>query len=258
MTQQYYVRDDRGRVSGPHNSHALKQAAREGRLRPSWDLSTDQRRWTPAAKVPQLFASPEGEPPPATAAPAAMSTSAALVAEAPLVTVEPTVSPMAISWSGIELGPDLPVTVFTSSERWHPERIGALALYCSDGRWGEAFDEFCHKHLQIPRYDRWAVPGGPAWLAPRGDDPDFRQSTREQLDFLVRVHELEQIVLITHFGCAYYGHRMGRPPQDCLAAQTDDVRNAAAALRQWYPGMQVDTFLAMRSGNCLTFHALEG
>jgi hypothetical protein len=33
--------------------------------------------------------------------------------------------------------------------RWHAERIGALAVYCSDGRWGEAFDEFCHRHLQL-------------------------------------------------------------------------------------------------------------
>ena len=67
----------------------------------------------------------------------------------------------------IDLGPDLPLAVFTSTEHWHPERIGALAIYCSDGRWGEAFDEFCHRHLQIPRYDRLAVAGGPAWLAPR-------------------------------------------------------------------------------------------
>ena len=65
----------------------------------------------------------------------------------------------------IDLGPDLPPLEYTCAERWQPERIGALALYCSDGRWGEAFDEFCHKHLLIPRYDRWAVPGGPAWLA---------------------------------------------------------------------------------------------
>src|SRR5205823_12547905 len=96
-----------------------------------------------------------------------------------------------------ELSHRLPMAAYHATERWHPERIGALALYCSDGRWGEAFDEFCHKHLQIPRYDRWAVPGGPAWLAPEGDGPDFYQGAREQLDFLVRVHELEQIVLIT-------------------------------------------------------------
>ncbi|HEU4752026.1 MAG TPA: hypothetical protein VFU47_02880, partial [Armatimonadota bacterium] len=56
---------------------------------------------------------------------------------------------------------------FTSRETWNPERIGALAIYCSDGRWGEAFDEFCHRGLGLPRYDRFAVPGGPVWLTVR-------------------------------------------------------------------------------------------
>lgn len=159
--------------------------------------------------------------------------------------------------STIELGPDLPLAVFTSMERWHPERIGALAIYCSDGRWGEAFDEFCHKHLQIPRYDRLALAGGPAWLAPHHKDADLSRAMRAQLDFLVRVHELEQIVLITHYGCAHYGHLLSRPPRECLPAQYEDVRAAARHLRAWYPGIAVVGFLAMRTENCLSFHELE-
>src|ERR1041384_5124743 len=119
-----------------------------------------------------------------------------------------------VDWGRVEIGPELPLAVFTSTERWQPERIGALALYCSDGRWGEAFDEFCHKHLQIPRYDRWAVPGGPAWLASSQDEPVFFQAARQQIDFLVRVHELELIVLITHFGCAHYTHQQQKAPRD--------------------------------------------
>jgi hypothetical protein len=183
-----------------------------------------------------------------------------------LVTSSPPV-PVAIEWSSVELGPDLPLAVFTSLERWHPERIGALALYCSDGRWGEAFDEFCHKHLQIPRYDRWAVPGGPAWLVPHlavqtdekshSDGPGQHETTRKQLDFLVKVHELEQMVLITHYGCAYYGHRLQRSARECLAAQTEDVRTGANLLRSWYPGMRVEAYLAMRTANCLSFHRLD-
>jgi hypothetical protein len=160
-------------------------------------------------------------------------------------------------WVGtIELDPELPLSVFTSMERWHEDRIGALALYCSDGRWGEAFDEFCHKHLMIPRYDRWAVPGGPAWLADPDDSRDSYQAAREQLDFLVRAHELERIVLITHYGCAYYGHRLQRNPRECLPAQTEDVRKAIATLRRWYPDMDLEGYLAMRSGNLLSFHQL--
>src|SRR5713101_8715381 len=100
-----------------------------------------------------------------------------------------------ILWTTIKLGPELPMAVFTSTEAWNPERIGALALYCSDGRWGEAFDEFCHKRLQIPRYDRLAVAGGPAWLVSQDKDPcGLVDAAREQLSLLVRVHEVERIV----------------------------------------------------------------
>jgi hypothetical protein len=150
----------------------------------------------------------------------------------------------------IVLGPDLPVTVFHSTERWHPDRIGALAVYCSDGRWGEAFDEFCHRSLLIPRYDRWAVPGGPAWLAV----PDVDPVARGQLDFLVRVHELDRVVLITHYGCAAYHLKLGGPPDECLPIQLADVRAAAAAVRRWHPDMRVEGYLGMRQGDHLSFH----
>jgi hypothetical protein len=163
----------------------------------------------------------------------------------------------AIRSDSIELAPDLPPSVFTSMERWNDERIGAMALYCSDGRWGEAFDEFCQKHLQLPRYDRWAVPGGPAWLTATDSAGHLYQSAHEQIDFLVRVHELQRLVLITHFGCAYYGLRLGQGPRECLPAQLDEVRTAKATLRRWYPDMRVETYLAMRHGNVLSFHGLD-
>ena len=160
-------------------------------------------------------------------------------------------------WASVELHPNLPMPVFTSTERWREERIGALALYCSDGRWGEAFDEFCHRHLHIPRYDRWALPGGPAWLVPRPDKPDFHPAVQEQLDFLIKIHEVEQIVLITHFGCAYYGQRLQRAPLDCLPEQADDARKAASTLRHLHPNVKVEAYLAMRSLNWLSFHRLD-
>ena|SRR5258708_6206024 len=162
-----------------------------------------------------------------------------------------------IDTSAIDLGPDLGMAVFTSMERWHPDRIGALALYCSDGRWGEAFDDFCHKHLLIPRYDRWAVPGGPGCLVRPDAGPGYCQAAREQLDFLVRVHKLEQLVLITHYGCAYYGHRLEQSAKECLPAQLKDVGSAATLFREWYPGMRVDAFLAMRKEHHLSFHRLD-
>jgi hypothetical protein len=157
----------------------------------------------------------------------------------------------------IDLGPHLPMAVYHPYERWRAERIRALALYCSDGRWGLAFDEFCHRHLQIPRYDRWAVPGGPSWLGRHSGDELLLQAAHAQLDFLVRAHELERVVLITHFGCAWYAHHLALPPDQCLPAQTQDVIAAAATLRSWYPDLQIDAYLAMRSYDWFSFHELD-
>jgi len=166
-------------------------------------------------------------------------------------------SPHRLGESANELGFHLPMVSYHAMERWHPERIGALALYCSDGRWGEAFDEFCHRHLQIPRYDRWAVPGGPAWVATPQEDPALHRVIRIQLDFLVRAHELERVVLITHYGCAWYGHLLQRSPGECLSAQAEDVESAAAVLQGWYPGLRVEAYLAMRQHEWVSFHQLD-
>src|SRR5262245_55747673 len=92
---------------------------------------------------------------------------------------------------------------FSCTKLWNPQRIGALVLSCSDGRWSEAFDEFCHRRLLIPRYDRWALPGGPVCLLPRDSGDGFCRGVWEQLDFLVHAHELRRLVLVAHHGCAY-------------------------------------------------------
>jgi hypothetical protein len=146
---------------------------------------------------------------------------------------------------------------FTSTGLWDPERVGALVLYCSDGRWGEAFDEFCHRRLLIPRYDRWAVPGGPACLLPGDSGDGFCQGAWEQLGFLVRAHEVRRAVLIAHYGCAYYAEVLGQGPDDCLPAQAEDLRTAAAALREWFRGISVEAYLAMRRGVRLSFHQVD-
>ena len=163
----------------------------------------------------------------------------------------------AFEWSSVDLEPALPMAVFTSSETYNPSRIRAMALYCSDGRWGEAFDEFCHRRLLIPRYDRWAVPGGPGVLVPRVNNCESLQATREQLEFLVRIHELERIVLITHYGCAYYAGMLNRDADGCLPTQMEETLKAAETLRGWFPSIAVESYLAMRRHSCLSFHSLQ-
>ena len=146
-----------------------------------------------------------------------------------------------------------------SSIPWAEKRIRALAIYCSDGRWGEILDEFCHEGLGLPRYDRFAVPGGPAWLTVRHISLLIPNSAaKEQLRFLVDAHELERIVLINHQGCAYYaGMLKSATPEELLAAQQLDLREGARTLRGWFGGIKVDAYMALREEEKAFFRPVE-
>jgi hypothetical protein len=161
-------------------------------------------------------------------------------------------------WSKVDLPPSLPMPIFTSTERFEAERVRALAIYCSDGRWGSAFDEFCHRSLNIPNYDRFAVPGGPAWITRIDpDDVDLYRAAHGQLEYLIRTHGLDRIVLITHWGCGFYREHLKQDDQQCLPAQIKDVKKAAATLREWFKGIKVEGFIASRNGSVMTFHAID-
>lgn len=115
---------------------------------------------------------------------------------------------------------------------YDPSRIHAAAIYCSDGRIGEHFDDFLHNGLNLPRYDRVALPGGPACLAGHPQAHLEEQGVVDELKFLVEVHGLKRIVLVAHQGCAFYATRLGlRDRRMELVQKADLVRAAAFVLR---------------------------
>src|SRR5262249_57086237 len=127
-------------------------------------------------------------------------------------------------------GPDQEVVlrvVYESLQPYEDARIHAAAVYCSDGRIGEQIDDFLHNGLGLPRYDRVAVPGGPACLSGRLMAFWEARGVEDQVRFLVAVHGLERIVLIAHEGCAYYAQRLKVPPAEVLAAQQHDLVRAS-------------------------------
>src|SRR5438045_727166 len=104
-----------------------------------------------------------------------------------------------------------PGRAWSSIHPYEAERIGAAAMYCSDGRYGEQFDDFLHNQLGLPRYDRLAVPGGPAVLAGHLAAHREEDAVLDQVRFLVTTHELERVVLIAHRGCGFYLKRLHTP-----------------------------------------------
>lgn len=117
---------------------------------------------------------------------------------------------------------------YTTQIRYESTRIHAAAVYCSDGRVGEHFDEFLQAGLGLPRYDRVSLPGGPACLAGHPQATLEENGVVDELRFLVEVHKLRRVILIAHQSCAFYTTRLElKEPRLELMQKADLVRAAA-------------------------------
>lgn len=143
--------------------------------------------------------------------------------------------------------------VFTSDLPFDTIRIEAAAVYCSDGRFGEQFDDFLYGGLGLPKYDRLAVPGGPACLA--GHFAAYREgdALAAQIEFLISAHHLQRVVLVAHQGCAFYTQRLGLSPIDLVQKQHADLARAAERVRGLNRDLVVDTYFARLDGDGVAF-----
>ena len=147
---------------------------------------------------------------------------------------------------------------FESSVKYDADRIQAAAVYCSDGRFGDQFDELMHTALGLPRYDRLAVPGGAACLARHFAIYREEDGVSEQLRFLVKVHELERVVLIAHQDCAFYTHRLQISPLQRETQQREDLQKAVERVRSIGPSLAIDAFFAHKKRNgTIHFEAIK-
>jgi hypothetical protein len=132
----------------------------------------------------------------------------------------------------------------------------AAALYCSDGRVGEHCDDFLQNGLKLPRYDRLCLPGGPACVAGHQEANLEEKGVVDELHFLVEVHKLKRIVLISHQGCAFYASRLAlAEPRLELVQKADLVR--AAAFVQRVTGLEnIEAYFARLVDGKMKFEAV--
>jgi hypothetical protein len=122
--------------------------------------------------------------------------------------------------------------MYESRLPYESARIHAAAIYCSDGRVGEHFDDFLQNGLSLPRYDRVALPGGPGCLAGHAQAVLEEQGVADELQFLVEAHGLKRVVLIMHEGCAFYASRLALEGRRAELVQKADLVRAAAFVRR--------------------------
>jgi hypothetical protein len=140
-------------------------------------------------------------------------------------------------------------SVYESSVRFDENRIRAAAIYCSDGRFGETFDDFLHNGLKLPRYDRLALPGGAACLAGHFLACREEDGIIEQLRFLIRVHGLQRVVLIAHQDCVFYTERLHVPSSRLESRQREDLEAAAERIRSIARNLEVIAFFASKNSD---------
>jgi hypothetical protein len=131
------------------------------------------------------------------------------------------------------------------------ERIGAVAIYCSDGRFGEQFDEFLHQRLGLPRYDRLAIPGGAAALGGHISAHREQEALVEQLRFLIDSHDLQRVVLIAHRNCGFYLRKLHCGESGLRQKQEQDLARAAEAIRAMGRHLLVEAFFASAEGGAV-------
>lgn len=140
-------------------------------------------------------------------------------------------------------------SVFRSAVRYDPQRMHVAAVYCSDGRVGDHFDDFLHNGLGLPRHDRVALPGGPACLAGYDEAKVEQVGIVDELKFLIEAHGLTRIVLIQHEGCAFYTQRLRVSQQQLEHLQRADLVRAAYFIRHVTALERIDAYFARRAPN---------
>jgi hypothetical protein len=140
---------------------------------------------------------------------------------------------------------------------YEPSRIHAAAIYCSDGRLGDHFDDFLQNGLRLPRYDRLALPGGPAMLLEHDLSDTNAPATWDALGFLIDAHGLERVLLIAHEGCAFYAQRLGLSGDRMEARQHHDLARAAVRIHTFSPHLHIDTYFARIDGSRIIFERTD-
>ncbi|NUQ67974.1 MAG: hypothetical protein HUU18_06810 [Phycisphaerales bacterium] len=148
-------------------------------------------------------------------------------------------------------------SVYESKYPYEKSRIHAAAIYCSDGRVGEHFDEFLQVGLGLPRYDRVALPGGPACLAGHSQAHLEEQGVVDELKFLVEVHKLNRVVLIAHEGCAFYSTRLALADRRMELVQRADLVRSAAFVQRVSGVASIDAYFARICEHAVRFERVE-
>ena len=150
------------------------------------------------------------------------------------------------------------MTEFKSREsKFEPSYPHALAVYCSDGRFGHAIEEL-FLHLGHARLNTLTIPGDAGLLNHRtsgyGDCDTFTRAA----EFLIRGHHLTFVVLLAHEHCGFYAANFpDLSHAEVAKRQRADLLLAKAELTTTHPRLAVSAYLAVPDGEHIRFDPVE-
>jgi hypothetical protein len=146
---------------------------------------------------------------------------------------------------------------YRSRSIWSPERPQTLVVCCSDGRWHAPILEFVD-HEVSDRADLYAVPGGPAGFDPWNSSFEEARVLHRAFHLFEEHHDLREVWLIQHAGCAYYHVKYpGQAEAEIAARQIRDLRRASQCIRARSSKLSVRAIMATLSGSQAVFTTID-
>ncbi len=136
----------------------------------------------------------------------------------------------------------------------HPQ---VLALYCSDGRFSDGVASLLHS-CGKKRFDEMSLPGGPALLHNGAASMVEREAVQNAASFLIQGHNIQEVVLIAHHGCGFYGKRFsGSSAERRYEQQMLDMRKACEWLNKNHKLSVVQGYYARPMDGHVKFDSVE-
>jgi hypothetical protein len=124
---------------------------------------------------------------------------------------------------------------------------------CSDGRWHAQVEEFVRAEVSH-RPDLYAVPGGPAVVDPWNSTFDEARVFEQSMRLFAEYHDLSDIWLIAHEGCAWYKLRHPHLEEQALVErQISDLHRSRELLAERYRGYEIRLVYASREKDRVVF-----
>ena len=148
---------------------------------------------------------------------------------------------------------DSPISCFSSQFAFDGQGCGAAVIFCSDGRFADQVNDFMQNGLGLFGYDRLAIAGGPACFAGHFDAYREEEAAISHLKFLVKLHSLTRLILISHEHCGFYSDFLKVHEIDLLQRMKMDLASAVRRVRAAAPHLQVEAYLARLDGSEVWF-----